>query len=70
MNTQLRKWRERRGLSLRKLGELSGVHYVSLVKLEAGRLDPQLSTLLKLCAALHITLNQLIGVARRPQKGR
>lgn len=70
MDTQLRKWRERRGLSLRKLGALSGVHYVSLVKLEAGRLDPQLSTLLKLCEALHITLNQLVGVARRPQKGR
>lgn len=70
MDTQLRQWRERRGLSLRKLGALSGVHYVSLVKLEAGRLDPQLSTLLKLCEALHITLNQLVGVARRPQKGR
>jgi transcriptional regulator with XRE-family HTH domain len=56
-------------LSLRKLGELSGVHYVSLFKLEAGQLDPQLSTLLKLCKALNITLNQLVGVAR-PQKGR
>jgi hypothetical protein len=36
-----------------------------------AQLDPQLSTLLKLCKALHITLNQLVGgVARRPQKGR
>ncbi len=70
MKTRLREWREHRGLSLRRLGELSGVHYVSLAKLEAGQLDPQLSTLLKLCKALHITLNQLVGVARRPQKGR
>jgi len=61
MQTRLREWREKRGLSLRKLGGLSGVHYVSVVKLEAGRLDPQLSTLLKLCKALNITLNQLVG---------
>jgi transcriptional regulator with XRE-family HTH domain len=70
VKTRLKEWRERRGLSLRKLGDLSGVHYVSLAKLEAGQLDPQLSTLLKLCRALHITLNQLVGVAPRPQKGR
>ena len=64
MQTRLREWREKRGLSLRKLGELSGVHYVSLIKLEAGRLDPQLSTLLKLCQSLGITLNQLVGEPR------
>ena len=52
------------------LGKLSGVHFVSLAKLEAEKLDPQLSTLLKLCKALRITPNQLIGVASRPQKGR
>jgi transcriptional regulator with XRE-family HTH domain len=61
MRTCLKEWRERRRLSLRKLGELAGVHYVSLIKLEAGRLDPRLSTLLRLCKALRITLNQLVG---------
>ena len=61
MQTRLREWREKRGLSLRKLGELSGVHYISLVKLEAGRLDPRLSTVLKLCQALRISLSQLVG---------
>ena len=70
MKTRLREWRERRGLSLRKLGEMSGVHFVSLARLEAGQLDPQLSTLLKLCKALTITLNQLVDVAKKPQKGR
>ena len=70
MQTRLGEWREKRGLSFRKLAALSGVHYVSLIKLEAGRLDPQLSTLLKLCDALGITLNQLVGVAKRPRKGR
>jgi transcriptional regulator with XRE-family HTH domain len=61
MQTRLKHWRERRGLSLRELGERSGVHYVSIVKMEAGKLDPQLSTLLKLCKALNTTLNQLVG---------
>ena len=59
----------KRGLSLRRLGDLSGVHYVSLVKLEGGKLDPQLSTLIKLCKALQITLDQLVG-SRHSQKGR
>lgn len=70
MHTQLKKWREKKGLSVRKLGELAGVHYVSIVRMESGKLDPQLSTLLKLCEALDITLNQLVGVARKPQEGR
>ncbi len=70
MQTRLGEWREKRGLSFRKLADLSGIHYVSLIKLEAGRLDPQLSTLLKLCNALGITLNQLVGVAKMPRKGR
>lgn len=70
MHTQLKMWREKKGLSVRKLGELAGVHYVSIVRMESGKLDPQLSTLLKLCEALDITLNQLIGVARKPQEGR
>ncbi len=61
MQTQLRAWREQRGFSLRKLGELSGVHYISLVKLEAGRVDPRLSTILKLCQALRVSLSQLVG---------
>ena len=60
MLVRLKQWREKRGLSLRELGERSGVHYVTIVKMEAGRLDPQLSTLLKLCKALNITLNQLV----------
>jgi transcriptional regulator with XRE-family HTH domain len=67
--TRLKGWRERRGVSLRQLAAKSGIHYMSLYKLEAGKLDPQLSTLLKVCRALGITLNQLVGVAATPRKG-
>lgn len=70
MHTELRRWREKRGFSLRHLAVESGTHYMSLYKLETGKLDPQLSTLLKLCRALGITLNQLVGVAKEPRKGR
>jgi len=58
---QLRALRTRRGLSLRKLGELSGVHYVSIVRIEAGTLDPRLSTLRRLAEALNVTLSELAG---------
>ncbi|WP_447603025.1 helix-turn-helix domain-containing protein [Nitrospira sp. Nam80] len=67
--TNLRKWRERRGLSQRELAVKSGIHHVSIARMEQGRLDPQLSTLLKLCTALQINPNQLIGVAKAPRKG-
>ncbi len=70
MLTQLKEWREKRGLSVRKLGELSDVHYVSIVRMESGKLDPHLSTVLKLCGALGITVDQLLGVAPTPRKGR
>ncbi len=70
MQTQLKEWREKRGFSVRRLGERSGVHYVTMVRMESGKLDPQLSTVLKLCEALGVTLNQLVGVSNKPQKGR
>ncbi len=65
---QLKELRERRGLSVRALGELAGVHYVSLVRLEGGKLDPRLSTLRKLAKALDVTVGELIE-DRTPTKG-
>lgn len=65
---RLREHREGKELSLRKLGALSGIHFVHLAKMEAGQVDPQLSTLLKLCKALGITLNDLVKQPK-PQGG-
>jgi transcriptional regulator with XRE-family HTH domain len=59
--TRLKEWREQRGLTVRGLAAISGVHYVSLVRIEMGRLDPRLSTLQKLCAALGVSLSELVG---------
>ena len=57
---RLRMLRELRGLSLRKLGGLAGVHYTSLIRLEAGAFDPRLSTLRKLAEALEVTVCELL----------
>lgn len=65
---RLKEWRERWGLSLRGLAEKSGVHYVSLVRIEGGHLDPRLSTLMKLTKVLKISITELVG-GRHPKKG-
>ncbi len=65
---RLKLWRERRGLSLRKLAVVAGVHYVSLARLEAGDFDPRLSTLRKLAKALRVSIADLLGESR-PGKG-
>ncbi len=52
--------REQQGLSLRTLAVLAGVHYTSLVRLEAGRYDPRVSTLRKIAEALGVDLQDLL----------
>lgn len=56
----LRFIREGQGLSLRTLAVMAGVHYTSLVRLEAGRYDPRLSTLRKIAAALGVGMQDLL----------
>jgi len=51
---------DQQGLSLRGLAKKAGVHYVSLVRLEAGTFDPRLSTLRKLAQALEVSVCDLI----------
>lgn len=57
---KLRQYREARELSLRGLAQVAGVHYVSLIRLEAGTFDPRLSTLRKLAQALNVSVCDLI----------
>ena len=58
---RLKSLRKQDGLSLRGLAEIAGVHFVSLARIEAGVLDPRLSTLRKLAKALKVTVSELIG---------
>ncbi|HBP86125.1 MAG TPA: XRE family transcriptional regulator [Nitrospiraceae bacterium] len=66
----LKALREQRGLSVRKLGELAGVHYVSIVKMETGKLDPRLSTLQRLADALNVSVSELIGEQPKTKGGK
>lgn len=56
----LRVLRLERGLSLRTLAVMAGIHAVSLVRLEAGKYDPRLSTLRKLARAFEVSVCDLI----------
>jgi transcriptional regulator with XRE-family HTH domain len=66
MGLLLRQWRERRGLSLRALGEVSGVSYVTIAKIEAGTVSPTLMTLEKLAGALELSLRDLFSPEPAP----
>ena len=58
---RLRAIREQREISLRALKAVTGVAVSTLAKLEAGKGDPQLSTLRKLAKALKVSVAELIG---------
>ena len=59
MQMRLKEWRQRRGLSIRALAERAVVNYVSIARIEAGRLDPRVSTLKDLANALDISIADL-----------
>ncbi len=59
--TNLKKLRTAKKLSIRKLAEIAGVHFVTLARLEAEAHDPRLSTLRKLAEALNVSIGRLVG---------
>ena len=61
---RLRAIRVQRGMSLRALKAATGAAVSNLQKLEAGKGDPQLSTLRKLAKALKISVAELIGESK------
>jgi transcriptional regulator with XRE-family HTH domain len=66
MGLLLRRWRERKGLSMRALGEQSGVSYVTIAKIEAGTVSPTLLTLEKLAGALGLSVRDLFSADPAP----
>ncbi|HET7271716.1 MAG TPA: XRE family transcriptional regulator [Rubrobacter sp.] len=73
---RVRELRSRRGLTLNKLAELSGVSRAMISKLERGEKNPTLVVAAKLAEGLGVTLSQLAGVEERrevvvvPKNGR
>lgn len=70
MGLLLRQWRERRELSLHKLADRASVSYVTIVRIEQGRMSPTLATLEKLAKALGITMRDFFPVERKPRSTR
>ncbi|PKM69150.1 MAG: hypothetical protein CVU95_00780 [Firmicutes bacterium HGW-Firmicutes-2] len=56
----IKRLRKERGLTQKKLGELSGINEVQIRQYELGRANPKLDTLKKLCSALNVTLHEVL----------
>ena len=64
MRVRLREWRDRRGESLYTLAEKSGVHFVTISRIEQGRMSPTVALLEKLAPSLGITVRDFFPVER------
>jgi XRE family transcriptional regulator, regulator of sulfur utilization len=64
----VRRWRKRRGLSLRALGKRAGVGYVTIFRLEKGRISPTVATLEKLAVALGIHVRDFFPPPKNGQR--
>lgn len=60
----LRHWREQRGYSVRGLAKAAGVGYVSIVRIETGRMSPTVKMLETLAKALGIGVRDFFPMER------
>lgn len=60
LGTNLREARERLGLTQEQVAERSGVHATEVSRIEAGKRDPQVSTLERLAEAVEVRPAQLL----------
>jgi len=70
MRVRLREWRSRRGYSLRGLAKQAGVSYVTIVRIEAGRISPTVAMLEKLADALDIAVRDFFPPGSKRQTRR
>lgn len=73
MQLRLREWRDRRGESLYTLAQKSGVHFVTISRIEQGHLSPTVATLEKLAKGLEIRVRDFFPAdewpGKRPKRG-
>jgi transcriptional regulator with XRE-family HTH domain len=65
VGTQLRAWRQRRGLTLRALADKAGVSYVTISRIEQDHMSPTVAMLERLAQALGITVRDFFPAERR-----
>jgi transcriptional regulator with XRE-family HTH domain len=58
--SNLRAARERLGLTQEEVAQRSGVHATEVSRIEAGKRDPKVSTLLRLAKAVEVRPGQLL----------
>lgn len=57
----IKRLRNDQGLSVRALASKAGMSYTYVSNVENGKVDPSLSVLRRLAAALRVTVSELIG---------
>jgi transcriptional regulator with XRE-family HTH domain len=60
LGTNLRAARVKLGLTQEQVAERSGVHATEVSRIEAGKRDPQISTLRRLAKAVEVRPGQLL----------
>lgn len=60
LGSNLRDARKRLGLTQEQVAERSGVHPTEVSRIEAGKRDPRVSTLLRLARALEVRPGELL----------
>ena len=60
ISNQFKKYRQRSGLSFRKLSDKTGISEGTLFKIESGKTCPRLDTAYSLAKALNCTVNDFI----------
>lgn len=62
LSENMKKFRQKAGLSQDGLARKADIPYNTIIKLEAGkRYDPRLSTLIKIADGLEVSLDHLVG---------
>lgn len=61
LNEQIKKYRESRNISITQLGKLISKSKSTVSKYESGKVIPDIFTLLEICNALNIDLNELFS---------
>jgi transcriptional regulator with XRE-family HTH domain len=61
----LRHWRERRGYSVRALAERAAVGFVTISRIENGRMSPTVAMLEKLAEALGISVRDFFPTEKQ-----
>jgi transcriptional regulator with XRE-family HTH domain len=66
----LRHWRDKRRCSVRELAKRAGVGYVTIVRIETGRMSPTVAMLEKLAKALGIRVRDFFPAERKRRRTR